>query len=139
MERTFVLVKPGVVQRRICGAIISRFEQKSLKIVGMKLLQVSQELGELHYAEHREKPFYGELIEYITSSPVLAMVIEGDQAISIVRLLTGATKVESALPGTIRGDFAQSTIENIVHASDSSVSADREISLYFSAKELVSW
>lgn len=131
MERTFVMVKPDGVKRGLIGAILQRYEQKGLKLVAAKLVNVSRELAEEHYREHASKPFFNELIEYITSGPVFAMVLEGENAIKLVRLLNGATKVEEALPGTIRGDFATSTTHNLVHASDSPESARREIKLWF--------
>lgn len=131
MERTFVMVKPDGVKRGLIGAILQRYEQKGLKLVAAKLVNVSRELAEEHYREHFSKPFFNELIEYITSGPVFAMVLEGENAIKLVRLLNGATKVEEALPGTIRGDFATSTTHNLVHASDSPESARLEIKLWF--------
>jgi len=131
MERTFVMVKPDGVRRALVGTIIQRYEQKGLKIVAAKLMNVSKELAEKHYHEHSSKPFFPALIDGITSGPVFAMVLEGDKAISLVRLLNGATRVEDALPGTIRGDFAASTTENLVHGSDSAESAQREILLWF--------
>ncbi|MDI3481851.1 MAG: nucleoside-diphosphate kinase [Tepidanaerobacteraceae bacterium] len=130
-EKTFVLIKPDGVKRGLVGAILQRYEQKGLRIIKAKLIQASKELAEKHYQEHSSKPFFPELIDYITSGPVFAMVLEGDKAVSLVRLLNGATKVEEALPGTIRGDFATSTTENLVHGSDSAESAEREISLWF--------
>ncbi len=136
MEKTFVLLKPGILERRLYGEIIARFERKNLSIIGMKLLHVSQELAELHYAEHHGKPFYNDLIAYITSSPVLAIAVQGSDAIARIRQLAGATRVEDASPGTIRGDFAESTTQNVIHASDSSESAERELKLYFSSNEL---
>jgi nucleoside-diphosphate kinase len=125
------MVKPDGVKRGLIGAILQRYEQKGLKLVAAKLVNVSRELAEEHYREHASKPFFNELIEYITSGPVFAMVLEGENAIKLVRLLNGATKVEEALPGTIRGDFATSTTHNLVHASDSPESARREIKLWF--------
>ncbi len=139
IERTYVMLKPGVMQRRVAGEILSRIEKKGLKIVAMKLMNIGRELAETHYAEHREKPFFGELTGYITSGPVLAMVIEGDNAVAAVRRLCGATKVDDALPGTIRGDYAMHTGMNIIHASDAVASAEREIALYFKKDEIISW
>ncbi len=139
VERTFTMLKPGVVPRRLAGEIIARIERKGLKIVALKMRTISRSLAETHYAEHREKPFFGELVSFITSGPVVAMVIEGDNAITQVRRLCGATKVEEALPGTIRGDYAMHTGLNIVHASDSSASAEREIGLFFEPSELCAW
>jgi nucleoside-diphosphate kinase len=131
MERTFVMIKPDGVKRGLIGTILQRYEQKGLRIIQARLMKVSRVLAEKHYQEHRSKPFFPELIDYITSGPVFAMVLEGNKAVSTVRLLNGATKVEDALPGTIRGDFAISTTENLVHGSDSAESAEREISLWF--------
>ena len=139
IERTYVMLKPGVMQRRVAGEILSRIEKKGLKLVAMKLMNIDRKLAETHYAEHREKSFFGELTGYITSGPVLAMVVEGDNAVATVRRLCGATKVEDALPGTIRGDFAMHTGMNIIHASDAVASAEREIALYFKTEEIVSW
>ena len=136
MERTLVLLKPDAVQRRLVGRIISRFEDKGLKIVGMKLMKVTQELAERHYAEHREKPFFGELVSFITSSPIVAMVVEGPGAIDEVRRLMGKTNPREAAPGTIRGDYGLSITQNLVHGSDSPESAAREIPIFFSEGEL---
>ncbi len=139
MERTLVLLKPDAVQRRLVGRIISRFEEKGLKIVGMKLMKVTQELAERHYGEHREKPFFGELVSFITSSPIVAMVVEGPGAIDEVRKLMGKTNPRDAAPGTIRGDWGLSITMNLVHGSDSPASAAREIPLFFSQDELLSY
>jgi len=136
VERTLVLLKPDAVQRRLVGRIISRFEDKGLKIVGMKLMQVTQELAERHYAEHREKPFFSELVSFITSSPIVAMVVEGPGAISEVRRLMGKTDPREAAPGTIRGDYGLSITQNLVHGSDSPESAAREIPIFFSEGEI---
>ncbi|MCR4391347.1 MAG: nucleoside-diphosphate kinase [Candidatus Acetothermia bacterium] len=139
MERTLVLLKPDAVQRRLIGRIISRFEDKGLSIVGLKLLRISPELAERHYAEHRGKPFYGELVAYITSAPVVAMVVAGPRAIDTVRRLMGKTNPLDAEPGTVRGDFGQSITMNLVHGSDSPASAAREIPLFFGDQELVDY
>ena len=139
MERTLVLLKPDAVQRRLVGRIISRFEDKGLKIVGMKLMQVTQELAERHYAEHREKPFFSELVSFITSSPIVAMVVEGPGAINEVRRLMGKTDPREAAPGTIRGDYGLSITQNLVHGSDSPESAAREIPIFFSEGELLDY
>lgn len=139
VERTFSMLKPGVVPRRLAGEIIARIEGKGLKIVALKMRTIARSLAETHYAEHREKSFFGELVDFITSGPVVAMVIEGDNAIAQVRKLCGATKVEDAAPGTIRGDFAMHTGLNMIHASDSSASAEREIGLFFEASEICPW
>lgn len=139
IERTYAMLKPGVLSRRIAGEIISRLERKGFDIIGLKILRISRELAETHYAEHREKPFFGELVDYITSGPVVAMVLEGDQAIKILRLMAGSTKPLEATPGTIRGDYAMHTNVNIIHASDSPEAAAREISLFFTPAELIDW
>lgn len=139
LERTFVMVKPDGVQRQLVGEIVQRFERKGLRLAGMKLMQVSQDLAEEHYGEHKARPFFGELVEFITSSPVVAMVWEGDNAITLCRTLMGATKAEEALPGTIRGDFAQYTGKNLVHGSDGPESAQREIGIFFNDGELVDY
>jgi nucleoside-diphosphate kinase len=139
IEKTFSMLKPGVVQRRLAGEIIARIERKGLKITALKMMTISRSLAETHYAEHKEKSFFGELVSFIVSGPVVAMVIEGEDAIARVRALCGATKVEAALPGTIRGDYAMHTGLNIIHASDSGESAAREIGLFFNTSELNSW
>jgi nucleoside-diphosphate kinase len=137
VERTLVLIKPDAMQRSLAGRIIDRFEQRGLTIRGAKLVLVSDELARQHYAEHVEKPFFGELVAFITSAPTLALVLEGEGAIAVVRTTMGATNPASAAPGTIRGDFALSMPDNLVHGSDSVESADREIALWFSPDELV--
>ena len=139
MERTFVMLKPDAVQRGLIGEIISRFEKKGLKIVAMKMLKVDKALAEEHYAEHREKPFFQSLVDYITSGPVVAMVVEGKNAIKIVRTLVGATNPAEALPGTIRGDYGLEVGRNVIHASDSPESAEREISLFFKPDEILEY
>lgn len=138
-ERTLVLVKPDGMQRGLAGEILKRFEQRGLRLVGMKLVQVSQELASKHYAEHEGKPFYPGLIQYITSSPVLAAVFEGTGAIALVRKTIGVTDPAAAEPGTIRGDLGIEKGRNLVHASDGPESAVREIGLWFSEGEVVSW
>ncbi|MDA3950431.1 MAG: nucleoside-diphosphate kinase [Spirochaeta sp.] len=138
-EKTYVMLKPGVLQRRVLGEILQRIERKGLKIIGLKMMQIPQDRAETHYAEHDGKPFFGDLISYITSGPVVAFVVAGEDAISRVRLLAGATKVEQAQPGTIRGDYAAVTTKNIIHASDSPESADREIGLFFETDEISEW
>lgn len=137
MALTFVMVKPDGVRRGLVGEVVRRFEQKGLRLKAMKLIQVTPELAAQHYAEHREKPFYGELISFITSGPAVPMVFEGREAVSVARTLMGATDPAKAAPGTIRGDFAIEITENIVHGSDSPESAEREIHLYFRVEELV--
>ena len=135
-ERTLVLVKPDGVQRLLAGRIIARYEERGLKIVGLKLVQVDRELAERHYAIHREKPFFGGLVDFITSGPLVALALEGPNAIVIVRAINGATRPHEAAPGTIRGDFALETAQNIVHASDSPESAATELALWFDPAEL---
>jgi len=139
MERTFVMIKPDGVQRGLIGEIISRIERKGLKIVAMKMLNVERELAERHYEEHRGKPFFESLIEYITSGPVVAMVVEGKNAVSVMRKIVGATNPQEASPGTIRGDFGMDIGRNVIHASDSPESAQREISLFFKPEEIVEY
>lgn len=135
-ERTFVMIKPDGVQRGIAGEIITRLERKGLQPVAIKMIRVDIELAATHYAEHKGKSFYDGLIEFITSSPVIAMVWEGDNSIALVRKMVGATRPEDADPGTIRGDFAISTGCNLVHASDGLETAHREINLWFTPGEL---
>ncbi len=139
IERSYVMLKPGVVQRRIAGEVLTRIEKKGLKIIAMKMMVIPKSLAETHYAEHRGKSFFVELVDFIGSGPVVAMVVEGDGAIAHVRKLCGATKAEEALPGTIRGDFALHTGLNIIHASDSAQSAEREIGLFFAPAEICAW
>ena len=131
MEQTLVLIKGDGVRRRLVGEIIRRIEAKGLTIRTMQLMDVSPDLAEEHYAEHREKPFFGELVEFITSTPVVAMRIEGDSAIQVMRRLMGSTNPAEAAPGTIRGDLALSLPDNLVHGSDSPESAQRELKLFF--------
>ena len=137
MERTLVLIKPDAVARQLAGEILARFERRGLVLRAGKLLRVSRELAEEHYAEHREKPFFGELVEFITSAPTLALVLEGESAISVVRTTMGGTNPAEAAPGTIRGDLALAMPNNLVHGSDSPESAEREIALWFANDELV--
>ena len=129
-------MKPDAVQRRLMGKILSRFEEKGLQIVAVKLMQIDEELAKTHYGEHAEKPFFPSLVEYIISSPALAMVIEGEEAITTIRKLVGATNPLEADLGTIRGDYGMDTGRNIIHASDSPASAEREIGLFFSEDEI---
>ena len=138
-QRTFVMVKPDGVERGVIGEVISRLERKGLKIVGMKMLKIGEELAKNHYAEHKEKPFFDSLVAYITSGPVVAMVVEGKEAIRVVRTLVGATNPVDASPGTIRGDFGMDLGRNIIHASDSEESAGREISLFFNPDEIFTY
>ena len=130
-ESTLVLIKPDAVERKLGGEILARFEQRGLELRAAKLLTVDRELAEEHYAEHKEKPFFGELVEFITSAPTLALVLEGESAISVVRITMGATNPTDAAPGTIRGDLALAMPNNLVHGSDSPESARREIALWF--------
>jgi len=136
MQKTLVLLKPDCVERRLVGEIIGRFERKGLNIIAMKMVRVSPELSKQHYAEHVNKPFYPNLEAFITSSPIVAMVIEGLDVVRVIREMLGATNGLKAVSGTIRGDFSSSRQMNLVHASDSEESAVREISLYFQASEL---
>ena len=139
MEKTFLMVKPDGVQRNLIGEIVGRFEAKGFQLVGAKLMQIPTELAEQHYGEHKERPFFGELVEFITSGPVFAMVWEGENVISTARLLVGATNPKESAPGTIRGDFAVTVGKNIIHGSDAPESAEREIGLFFKQEELVSY
>lgn len=137
MEKTFIMVKPDGVQRQLIGEILSRFERKGLQLAGAKLMQVSEQMAENHYAEHKGKPFFGELVEFITSGPVFAMVWEGENVVEITRQLIGKTNPKDALPGTIRGDYGMFVGKNIIHGSDSLESAEREIDIFFKQEELV--
>jgi nucleoside-diphosphate kinase len=139
MERTLVILKPGVLQRRIAGEILSRFERKGLKIIALRLLCLDQATVEAHYREHEGKDFYKKLLEYTLSGPVIVLILEGEDAVSMVRHLVGPTSVREAPPGTIRGDYAYQTRLNIVHASDSLASAEREIALFFKPQDIVEW
>ncbi len=139
MERTLVLLKPDAVQRRLVGRIISRFEEKGLKIVALKMMRVPRELAERHYAEHREKPFFGELVSFITSAPIVAMVVEGPKAIETVRRMMGKTNPLEAAPGTIRGDYGLSITMNLVHGSDSPETSAREIPIFFAPEEILDY
>ena len=135
-ERTFVMVKPDGVGRRLIGEIIHRFEVKGLQLVGLKMQIISEELAKTHYAEHAERPFFGDLVEFITSGATVQMVLQGQGAVDVVRKMNGATNAREADIGTIRGDFAMSLQNNIVHASDGVETAQREIALYFTEDEL---
>ncbi len=139
MEKTFLMVKPDGVQRNLIGDIVHRFEQKGFTLVGSKLMQISNDLAETHYSEHKERPFFGELVDFITSGPVFAMVWEGEDVIKTARTMMGATNPQDAAPGTIRGDFGVTVGKNIIHGSDSPESAEREINLFFKEEELVSY
>lgn len=139
MERTLVLVKPDGVQRRLVGEIISRLERRGLKLLGMKLLQPSRSLAEKHYESLKDRPFYPSLIDFLTSGPVVAMVWEGPKAVEAVRQTLGATDPLKAVPGTIRGDLGLHIQMNLAHGSDSPETAEREVNLWFSPEELVTW
>ncbi|MBD2300351.1 nucleoside-diphosphate kinase [Nostoc sp. FACHB-87] len=139
MERTFLAIKPDGVQRKLVGEIIRRFETKGFTLVGLKFLQVSKELAEQHYGVHRERPFFGSLVEFITSGPVVAMVWEGDGVIAAARKIIGATNPLTAEPGTIRGDFGINIGRNLIHGSDAPETAQQEVALWFKDEELVNW
>ena len=139
VETTLVLVKPDGVQRGLSGEIISRLERTGLKIAGMKFMQVTRELAEKHYAEHKGKGFYEGLVSYITSAPVVALALEGPEAIAVVRKLMGSTRPAEAAPGTIRGDLALEVGRNLIHGSANADAAKREVALFFSGKELLNW
>jgi nucleoside-diphosphate kinase len=138
-ERTLVLVKPDGVQRQLVGRILARYEERGLKIVGLKLVRVDRGLAERHYEAHREKPFFAGLVEFITSAPLVALALEGPNAIAVVRAINGATRPHEAAPGTIRGDFALETAQNIVHASDGAEASSTELALWFSEEELLDY
>ncbi|MEZ6062091.1 MAG: nucleoside-diphosphate kinase [Planctomycetaceae bacterium] len=135
-ERTLILVKPDGVQRRLIGTIVSRIENKGLSIIAMKMLKVTPEISREHYAEHAAKPFYPDLESFITSGPVVAMIIQGPEAVSVMRTLMGKTNGRESAPGTIRGDYGASRQMNLIHGSDSVASAKREIGIYFKPEEI---
>lgn len=139
MEKTFLMVKPDGVQRNLIGSIINRFEAKGFKLVGAKLMTISTALAEEHYAEHKERPFFNELVDFITSGPVFAMAWEGENVIAIAREMMGKTNPADASPGTIRGDYGLTVGKNVIHGSDSPESAQRELKLFFKEEELVSY
>jgi nucleoside-diphosphate kinase len=139
MERTLIILKPDAVQRRLCGQILGRFESKGLKIVGMKLSRISRELGERHYAAHREKPFYDDLLTFMTAGPVVMLALEGPKAIEVARRMMGKTFGFEAEPGTIRGDFGVSSQYNLIHGSDSPEAAETELTLFFEPGELLDY
>jgi len=139
MERTLVLIKPDAVHRRLVGRILARFEVKGLQIVALKMIQISEELARRHYAPHEGKPFYEPLIRFMTSGPTIALILEGKNAIKVVRRMMGATFGPDAEPGTLRGDFAISNRFNLVHGSDSPAAAEAEIGLFFDPAEVVEW
>jgi nucleoside-diphosphate kinase len=135
-ERTLVLIKPDGVQRQLVGRILARYEERGLKVVGLKLVQVDRALAERHYAVHRQKPFFDSLVDFIISAPLVALALDGPNAIAVVRAINGATRPHEAAPGTVRGDFALETAQNIVHASDGPETAVDELALWFSPREL---
>jgi len=137
LERTLILIKPDAMKRALAGEILGRIERRGCTLRAGKLVHVSRDLGERHYAEHKEKPFFGELVDFITSGPTLALVVEGEGAIATLRTTIGATNPAQAEPGSIRGDLALAMPDNLVHGSDSPESAEREIALWFSDDELV--
>lgn len=139
MERTYVMIKPDGVQRNLVGEILSRFEKKGLKVVALKMLQISRELAEHHYGEHKGKPFFEPLVEYITSGPVVAMVLEGKDAVSTARDMMGATNPLKASPGTIRGTYGMDIGRNVIHGSDSPESAQREVDIFFKPEEIIEY
>jgi len=139
VERTLIIVKPEGVQRGLIGQVIARFEQKGLKVVGLKLMEIPREMAERHYAEHAGKAFYEGLVGHITSSPVVVGVLEGPEAVSVARTMMGVTNPKAAAPGTIRGDYGLDIGLNIVHGSDGTESAQREIGIFFAPTELVSY
>ncbi|MEK5497649.1 nucleoside-diphosphate kinase [Bacillus sp. FSL M8-0077] len=139
MDKTFLMVKPDGVERQLIGEILSRFEKKGLQLVGAKLMSIPKEVAETHYGEHKEKPFFGELVDFITSGPVFAMVWQGEQVVDVTRQMIGKTNPKEALPGTIRGDYGLTVGKNIIHGSDSPESAEREINLFFKQEELTNW
>lgn len=139
MQRTLILLKPDCIQRRLVGAVTQRFEQKGLRLAGLKLVQATRELAEKHYAVHKGKPFYDSLLQFILAGPTIAMVWEGPEAVTVARNLMGATDGRKTPPGTVRGDFAISVQNNLVHGSDSPENAAAEIALWFRPEELVSY
>ncbi|WP_404452848.1 nucleoside-diphosphate kinase [Virgibacillus necropolis] len=139
MEKTFLMVKPDGVQRNLVGEIVKRFESKGFKLVGAKLMVISDDLAKTHYGEHKERPFFGELVDFITSGPVFAMAWEGENVIKSARDMMGATNPLEAASGTIRGDFGMTVGKNIIHGSDSAESAERELNLFFAGKEVTSY
>jgi nucleoside-diphosphate kinase len=138
-ERTLVLIKPDGVQRLLAGRILARYEERGLRIAALKLMAVDRSLAERHYAAHSAKPFFGGLVEFITSGPLVAAVLEGPNAIAVVRAMNGATRPHEAAPGTIRGDLALETAQNLVHASDSAETAATEVALWFGADEILDY
>jgi nucleoside-diphosphate kinase len=138
-ERTLVLIKPDGVQRQLVGRILARYEERGLKVVGLKLVHVDRRLAERHYDAHRAKPFFSGLVDFIVSAPLVALALDGPNAIAVVRAINGATRPHEAAPGTVRGDFALETAQNIVHASDGPEAAAAELALWFSPDELLDY
>jgi nucleoside-diphosphate kinase len=138
-ERTLILIKPDGVQRALVGQLIARYEQRGLRIVGLKMIHADRALAERHYAVHAGKPFFAGLVEFITSAPLVALAVEGPNAVAVCRAINGATRPHEAAPGSIRGDFALETGQNLVHASDSPATAADELALWFSAHELLDY
>ena len=138
MENTLVLLKPDAVFKGVCGEIIARFERRGLKIIGLKMLQLSREEAAIHYSDHQDKPFFNELVDFITSGPLVAITLRGENAVKVVRTMMGSTNPSDAAPGTIRGDLATNIRNNIIHGSDGIVSAQREINIFFNDNELCS-
>lgn len=138
-ERTLVLIKPDAVQRQLIGRILARYEERGLKVVGLKLVMTSRDLAERHYAAHSARPFFAGLVDFITSSPLVAIALEGPNAIAVVRAINGATRPHEAAPGTLRGDLALETAQNIVHASDGPEAAITELALWFESTELMDY
>jgi nucleoside-diphosphate kinase len=136
LEQSLIILKPDTVQRGLMGRIISRIEQRGLRIAGMKMMWIDRELAEQHYGEHKGKSFYEPLLKFITSAPVVVMLVEGPEAISVMRTMMGTTNSKAAAPGTIRGDFGLSNRHNLVHGSDSPASAEREVALFFEPEEI---
>ena len=139
MERTLILLKPDAVERRLCGRIMTRIEERGFTFAGVKMLKVTPELSRKHYAEHVSKPFYPQLEEFITAGPIIALCVEGPEAVRVMRDMMGKTNGRDSAPGTIRGDFGLSRQMNLIHGSDSPESAAREISIFFRENELVGW
>jgi len=139
MERSLVLIKPDAVQRGLAGEIISRLERKGLKVVAMKMLHMDKALAQRHYAIHKDKPFFAELVDFITSSPIIAIIIQGRNAVALVRQMMGETNPAEASPGSIRGDFGTDITQNLIHGSDSPENASKEISLFFSEEEILDY
>lgn len=137
IERTYAMVKPDGVKRNLVGEVVGRIEAKGFRLVGMKLMQIRRETAETHYGEHKGKPFFEDLVAFITSGPVVAMVVEGENVIAEWRKMMGATNPKDATPGTLRGDFASTIDENVVHGSDAPATAEREINIFFNADELL--